>query len=357
MSDHKAPGDPADRAEVNIAARKDAHLRVCLEEAVEPGVSGGFERYRLAYRALPELRLDDVDLSTTLAGRRLRAPLVVGAMTGGTPEAGRLNRTLARAAQRVGVGFALGSGRVVLEHPETVDTFAVRDVAPDVLLFANLGAVQLNLGVTVGDAERLCELLDADALNVHLNPLQEAIQPEGDTDFSGLAARVGQLASALARPVFVKEVGAGIGPETAKLLAGLPIAGVETAGVGGTSWAKVEALRAGGDRQAELAGLALAGLGIPTAESVVACREAMPRRPVIASGGLRTAVEMATALALGADAVATALPLLKAAAHGEEVVVELLEHYVHTLRILCFVTGARTPAELRGRVVRLGATA
>ncbi len=332
-----------------IVGRKAEHIRVCLEEAVESGAAGGLERWRLGYRALPEIALDEVDLSVTLAGKRLAAPLVIGAMTGGTDEARTLNLRLARVAQLRGLGFALGSGRVALERPETLPSFQVREVAPDALVFANLGAVQLNKGMSGHDAARLVALTGADALNLHLNPLQEAVQPGGDTDFRDLAAKIGEAARVVPAPVFVKEVGAGLGPETAALLASLPIAGVETAGVGGTSWARVEALRSP-DPRAQAAGLALGAIGVPTADSIVACRAAFADRPVIGSGGLRTAVEMATALALGADAVACALPFLKAAAEGEDAALALADHYVEALRILCFVCGARTPGELRGRV-------
>lgn len=342
-------------SETEIVSRKAEHIRVCLEEAVGSDVAGGLAGYRLAYRSLPEISLDDVDLSTRVAGKTLSAPLIIGAMTGGTGEARTINRVLAQAAEAAGIGFALGSGRVVLEQPEALDSFRVRDVAPTALIFANLGAVQLGdaYGVTPEGAARLVELTGSDALNLHLNPLQEAVQPGGDTDFRGIAAAIGRCAEALDVPVFVKEVGAGIGPESAALLAALPIDGVETAGVGGTSWAKVEALRADDDL-ARAAGIALAGFGIPTADSILACRRALPDRTVIASGGLRTALGMATALALGADAVAAALPFLKAAQGGVEAVTALIEHLVHTLRIICFTCGARTPAELRGRFTTIG---
>jgi isopentenyl-diphosphate delta-isomerase len=341
---------------MDIVSRKAEHIRVCLEEAVESGESGGFERWRLEYRALPEIALEDVDLRTPLAGKTLEAPLIIGAMTGGTPEAGALNRILATAAQRRGIGFALGSGRVVLERPEAVPSFRVRDVAPDVLVFANLGAVQLNYTLDGADAQRLCEILEADALNLHLNPLQEAIQPGGDTNFRGLTAKIEKALPAIRVPVFVKEVGAGIGPDTARLLAGLPIAGIETAGVGGTSWSRVEAMRTS-DPLAQSAGLALGGMGVPTSESVLACRAALgPGRTVIASGGIRKPIEIGKALALGADAAASALPFLKAAAEGGvDGVLTMIDHFVLSLRVICFCAGARTPAELRGRVARAGA--
>jgi isopentenyl-diphosphate delta-isomerase len=239
---------------------------------------------------------------------------------------------------------------VAIERPEVLDTFTVRDVAPDVLLFANLGAVQFNYGLSGADASRLCADVGADALNLHLNPLQEAVQPGGDTNFVGLAQRIAEEIPSIGVPVFVKEVGAGIGRATADLLATLPIAGVETAGVGGTSWARVEAMRAD-SHQAKAAGFALGGLGVPTAESIVHCRAAFGDRTVVASGGLRSAVQMAKALALGADVVACALPFLRAAAESEDALLALLDETIHTLRIAHFACGARSPGELRGRVV------
>ena len=336
----------------DIAQRKDEHLDLCREGPVESGKPGGLAAWRLAYQSLPEIALDDVDLRTQVAGKTLAAPLLIGAMTGGTADAGATNKVLAAAAEATGVGFALGSGRVILERPETLASFEVRDVAPTALVFANLGAVQFNYGVTGADAERLVQLLGADALNLHLNPLQEAIQPGGDTNFRDLASAMVAALPAISVPVFVKEVGAGIGPATAQRLAAMPLAGVETAGVGGTSWARVEALRHD-SAHTRHSGLALGGFGVPTSESILACREAMPDRTVIASGGLRTAEDMATALALGADAVACALPFLQAASDGVQAVVALIERYIHTLRILHFVCGARTPSELRGRAHRI----
>lgn len=333
----------------DIVDRKAAHIQICLEDAVESGASHGFDRWQLDTRALPEIALEDVDLSTTIAGKTLQAPLIIGAMTGGTQEAGDINRRLAAAAEAHGIGFALGSGRVILEKPEALDSFAVRDVAPDVLLFANLGAVQFNYGVRGEDAQRLCELTGADALNLHLNPLQEAVQPGGDTNFRDLSTQIEKALEVIQVPVFAKAVGGGIGPTSAALLATLKLAGVETAGVGGTSWSRVEALRAD-DPVAKHIGLELGALGIPTVASLLACREAFPKRTVIASGGLRSAVDMAKALALGADAVASALPFLKAAAESEAAVHELIAHRIAALRTIHFVCGAKTPDELRGRI-------
>ena len=337
-----------------IVDRKNEHIAICLEEDVESGRAPGLGRWRLDYRALPELNLDEVDLSTTLFGRTLRAPLLIGAMTGGSDEAERINRVLAEAAQRCAIGMAMGSGRVALERPESMRSFQVRDVAPDALLFANLGAIQFNYGLGAADANRLVREMGADALNLHLNPLQEAIQPGGDTDFAGLHGRLREVVGEIEVPVLFKEVGSGIGASTAELLAELPVAGIETAGVGGTSWARVEALRQP-DEGAQFAGNELAGLGVPTAESIIACRRALGEdRVVVASGGVRTVEHMGTALALGATVVASARPFLEAAQGGVEEVVTLIEHHIHAMRVLHFSCGARTPLELRGRVVEVG---
>jgi len=329
--------------------RKNHHLDIVLQEAVgSDGPALGLGRYTLEFDALPELSLDEVDVSTTLLGARVAAPILVGAMTGGTRRAGEINRTLARAAARVGVGMALGSQRAMIVKPELAETFVVKDAAPDLpLLFGNVGAVQLNYGV---DAEQIRAALDAvgaDALNLHLNPLQEAVQPEGDTDFRDLAPKIAALSEALPVPVLLKEVGGGISERTAAKIAALPVAGVEVAGTGGTSWAKVESYRAPGGSPQEVVGQRLAGFGVPTGASIRFCRAALGERVVIGSGGVRTGMDVAVALALGADAAAMASPLLEAAGQGEDAVVKVLETLIYELRVLCFCTGARTVRDLR----------
>jgi len=314
-------------------------------------VSNGLERYRFDHEALPEMALADVDLGVELFGRRLGAPVVVGAMTGGTERGRQINRRLAEAAQDRRLALALGSGRVVLEDPDRAATFAVRDVAPDVLLFANLGAVQLGLGVTPDDCARLVEALSADALFLHLNPLQEAVQPEGDTDFRGLADRIAAVARALDVPVLVKEVGAGMSEATARLLAGAGVAGIEAAGAGGTSWSLVESHRTDDPRRAQL-GRTFADWGIPTAESIQAVRRGFGG-VVVGSGGIRDGLEAAKAIALGADAVAAAQPFLGAAERSADAVRERMDIFCDELRTACFLTRSRTVAALRrARLVR-----
>jgi len=336
-----------------IGQRKDAHLDLCQDSAVEPaGPAVGLGGYTLEYDALPEVDLERVDLSVTLLGKRLAAPLIIGAMTGGTDRAGEINARLARAAARVGVGMALGSQRAMIADPALTPTYAVREMAPDLpLVLGNVGAVQLNMGVSAEQVAGAVKVVGADALNWHLNPLQEAIQPEGDTRFAGLSGRLAEACGRVGVPCLIKEVGAGISRRTAGKLAALPLAGVECSGTGGTSWARVESLRAGEGSAAAEAGVLLAGFGVPTARSIQNCRRARADWAVIASGGVRTGLDAAVALALGADAVAMARPLLVAATRSEEAVVNALESVIYQLRVICFCTGAADIASLKERQV------
>ena len=333
--------------------RKNAHLRICLEEPVEPpDVTTGFERYRFEHDALPELSRTDIDLSTTALGKRLELPLMIGAMTGGTERAGEINRILAAAAQECGVAMGLGSQRKMLESPKVAETFRVRDVAPDILLFGNIGAVQLNYGVTIEHLLALCQAVRVDALTFHLNPLHESIQPEGDTDFRGLAAKLREAVAALPVPALVKEVGAGLSEKTLRKLADIPFAGVETAGAGGTSWTQIETYRTASWVQ-QRTGRSLASWGEPTAEALLAAVRVFgppsaARRLIICSGGIRSGLEVAKAIALGADMVACALPFLKAAVRGgKDAVVQRVRQFEDELRTILFITGSRDLAALR----------
>ena len=334
--------------------RKDSHLRLALGGGVEfpEGDATGFGALRLDHDALPELDLDEIDTAVTLLGKPLAAPLVIGAMTGGTPAAGEVNRRLALAAARAGIGFALGSQRKMLADPATRATYDVRAFAPDLrLLVGNVGAVQLNYGVGLPELARLVAEVGADALALHLNPLQEAIQPEGNTRFSSLLPKLRAVAAGLRVPVLLKEVGAGISETTALKIRELPVAGVETAGVGGTSWSRIESLRAT-DPTTRAVGERFTRWGVPTAESVAICRRVLPDRIVIASGGIRNGIEIAKAIALGADAAALALPFLRAAERSVEDAVEAIGRIVAELRTAMFLTGARTVADLRTRPLR-----
>jgi len=328
--------------------RKADHIRINLEEDVQfPSLTTGFENYRLVHQALPELDLSRIDTATELFGKRLQAPLLISSMTGGTDAAGAINRNLAAAAQQRGVAMGLGSQRTALEQPETIDSFRVRGVAPDVLLFANLGAVQLNYGYGVEHCRRAVEVVEADALILHLNPLQEALQADGDWDWSGLLGKIERVCRELAVPVIVKEVGWGISEQAARWLAGAGVAGIDVAGSGGTSWSEVEYHRAPTETLRRIA-KAFADWGIPTAEALRMVRTGAPGLPLIASGGLRTGIEAAKALSLGAAAVGVASPFLKAAAASSEEVIAEIDQFTLELRIAMFCAGAGDLGALRG---------
>ncbi|MBV8149295.1 MAG: type 2 isopentenyl-diphosphate Delta-isomerase [Candidatus Eremiobacteraeota bacterium] len=329
-------------------SRKADHLRINVERDVgAKGITSGFESYAFVHQALPEIDLADVDPSTELFGKRLDVPLLISCMTGGTPEAKRINQTLAAVAQQHHIAMGLGSGRALIESERTLDSFAVRAQAPDVLLFANLGAVQLNKGYAARECRRLVELLGADALVLHLNALQEALQPEGDTCFRGLLEKIARLCDELPFPVVVKEVGWGIAPDTVRALFDAGVAAVDVAGAGGTSWSEVERHRIAQPWRARVAG-EFAGWGIPTAQCVKGAREIAPSGVVIASGGVRSGLDVAKALALGADLAGVAGPFLRAADESADRAGALALEFIETLRIAMFCVGARTIAELRG---------
>lgn len=324
------------------ARRKSDHIHIALNEDVEfHRVTTGLERYAFAYEALPEISRGEVDTSASLFGRRLSMPLVISSMTGGTREGGEFNRIFAEAAQRFGLAMGVGSQRVALEHPELADTFRVRESAPGILLFANIGAVQLNNGCGVESCVRAVEMIDADALILHLNPLQECAQPEGDTNFRGITDKIRQVCANVGVPVIAKEVGHGISERTAQLLCDAGVDAIDVAGAGGTSWAKVESYR--GTRL----GASLGEWGIPTADSLRAVREAAPGVTAIASGGIRTGEDIAKSIALGAEAAGMALPLLRATAVSVEALNALIAQLREELAAVMFCTGVRTIEELR----------
>ncbi|MBN1178332.1 MAG: type 2 isopentenyl-diphosphate Delta-isomerase [Anaerolineae bacterium] len=327
--------------------RKADHIRISLEEDVTfESLTTGFERYRFSHCALPEFSLAAVDTRTQFLGRRLAAPLLISSMTGGTAEAERINRHLAQAAQELGVGMGLGSQRAGLEDAALARTYRVRDVAPDVLLFANLGAVQLNYGYTVDHCRRAVDMIEADGLILHLNPLQEALQPEGQTDFSGLLRKIEGVCRALDVPVMVKEVGWGLSASLCRRLADAGVAALDVAGAGGTSWSQVEMYRALDDAQREVAA-AFRDWGIPTAEALVQARAAVPDLPLVASGGVQNGIDVAKALALGADVCGVARALLAAADTSAEAVARALTTLVAQLRAAMFAAGAPDVAALR----------
>lgn len=332
--------------------RKLQQLRICLTENIGfPRLTSGFDRYRLVHNALPEIDRARVDTSTLLLGHRLNAPLMISPMTGGVEQAAAINRRLASAAQKLGVAMGVGSQRAAIVDPRLACTYQVRDVAPDILLFANLGAVQLNYGFGVPEARLAVDMIGANALMLHLNPLHEALQPDGDTNFAGLLERIGQICASLSVPVVVKEVGYGISGDVAARLKSVGVAGIDVAGAGGTAWGEVERRRLSAGRRQVAA--AFADWGIPTSESIRMVRQTDADWPVIASGGIRTGVDVAKSLALGANVAGLAIPLLRAAAVAEDLVVEQLQQIVEELSIAMFAVGAPTVADLRRAKVEL----
>ncbi|MBX7430738.1 type 2 isopentenyl-diphosphate Delta-isomerase [Mycobacterium sp. Y57] len=327
--------------------RKRRHLDVCLTEPVEyQTVSTGLERYRLPYNALTQTDLGTVDLGTEFFGARLRAPVVIGAMTGGAELSGIINRNLAAAAQELGLGMMLGSQRVMMDDPVSAASFDVREVAPDILLIGNIGLAQLD-PATVPELAAVLAEVGADGLAVHTNPLQEAMQHHGDTDFSGSITRLREVTASIGYPVMLKEVGHGIGAAAAAELTDCPLAAIDVAGAGGTSWARVEQFV----RYGEVRYPALAEWGVPTAQALLEVRGILPDMPLVASGGIRTGMDAAKALALGAQAVAVARPLLAPAIESVAAVVDWLQRFLDELLVCLHGCGAANLAALRRRGV------
>ncbi len=340
----RVPTDKSEQTEARqTSERKVEHLRICLNEDVQAkGITVGLEDYRFVHQALPEIDLAEIDLTDRIFGRRVKAPLLISSMTGGAEWSARINRNLALAAQEWGIGMGVGSQRAAVENPDLTYSYAVRQYAPDIPLFANLGAVQLNYGYGVEQCRRAVEMLRADALILHLNVLQEAVQPSGNTNFKGLLGKIEEVCRELGRdgvPVIAKEVGNGISYEVAMRLRAAGVRGLDVGGSGGTSWSQVESFRA--TRPVEQgAATAFAGWGISTAQSVQWARQADPDWLVIGSGGIRSGVDAAKAIALGADAAALALPFLKAAEDSAEAVGAVIEQLIRELRIAMFCIGA-----------------
>jgi len=325
--------------------RKADHIRINLTENVQSDLTTGLENYRFRHQALPERNLEDVRLDLTLFGKRLSAPLLISSMTGGTEQAEIINLNLAAAAQETGIPMGLGSQRAALENPGLASTFNVRPVAPDILLFANLGAVQLNYGLTIEDCRRAVDMVEADALILHLNALQEAVMVNGNTRFSGLLEKIGKVCQALDVPVIVKEVGWGFSSQAAAQLKEAGVSALDVAGAGGTSWSEVEMHRAENNAQQQIAS-AFVDWGIPTAESIQLTHAAAPGLPIFASGGIRSGVDIAKTIALGAVLGGMAGPFLKAAAQSTQDVIDLINRVKREIQISMFAAGIGDIQEL-----------
>src|SRR6186713_2229095 len=275
-----------------IDQRKADHIKINLEKDVRSGLTTGLENYHFVHEALPELDLKRVDTSVSLFGKRLSAPILISSMTGGTADAEAINLRLAEAAQEMKIAMGVGSQRAAIENLDQARTFQVRRVAPDILLFANLGAVQLNYGYGIQQCRLAVEMIEADALILHFNPLQEAVQDAGDTNFAGLAKKIEEICRQIEVPVIAKEVGWGISERTAKLLADCGVSAIDVAGAGGTSWSQVEMHRAPDEFTRQLAAT-FVGWGIPTVDSIRNVKKAVPDMTVFASGGIRDGLDIA----------------------------------------------------------------
>lgn len=334
--------------DAELVQRKNDHLDIVLNpDRARSKVATGFERWRFEHCALPELDFDSIDLRTSLFGRPLNAPILISSMTGGARRAQAINRHLATAAQTLGLAMGVGSQRVALESDVNYGlNGSLREIAPDIPLLANLGAAQIVGRNGLDYARRAVEMIDADALIVHLNPLQEVVQIGGDRDWRGILAALGQLATTLAVPIVIKEVGAGISPSVARHLADAGVAMIDVAGAGGTSWAAVEGERARNPQQRAVA-MAFADWGIPTAEALSGIHEALPTMPLIASGGIRDGIDIAKAIALGADLVGLAAAILPSANASDDAAIDYFQTLVMQLKVACFCTGSADLHALR----------
>ena len=328
----------------DLRDRKLKHVEVCLDYPVEyEHRTTGFEQIDLPFNALPESDLSNVDLSTDFLNKKLKVPLLIGAMTGGADLSKTINRNLALAAEHLGIGFMLGSQRVMLANAELIDSFRVRPYAPSTLIISNLGIAQLNQGYDAQNIRHAIKLVEADALALHTNPLQEAMQQSGDNNFANLLAKLPEIVRAVEYPIILKEVGHGLSAKVALSVKEVGFAALDVAGAGGTSWAKVEDyIRYGKVRHPDLV-----EWGIPTAQALLEVRRALPDMPLIASGGIRTGLDATKALALGARVVAIARPLLKPAIESAEAAVGWLEHFTWELKVAMHCSGAKNVAELK----------
>ena len=328
-----------------IDQRKADHIKINLEQDVRSALTTGLENYRFIHEALPELDLNRLDTTVSLFRKLLAAPILISSMTGGTAEAETINLRLAEAAQEMKIAMGVGSQRAAIEHPEQAKTFQVRRVAPDILLFANLGAVQLNYGYTIDHCRRAVDMIQADALILHLNPLQEAVQDAGDTNFEGLARRIEEVCKQIEVPVIAKEVGWGISERTAKLLTDCGVSAIDVAGAGGTSWSQVEMHRAPDEFTRQLAAT-FVGWGIPTADSILNVKKATPDMTIFASGGIKDGLDIAKCIALGATLGGMAGQFLKAAAISTEQAVDMMKLTKRQIEVTMFASGAGTLKEL-----------
>jgi isopentenyl-diphosphate delta-isomerase len=326
--------------------RKADHIRINLDEDTQSRLSNGLGNYRFIHQAVPEINLTDIDPSTHLFQKKLRFPLLISSMTGGTDDASVINKRLAEAAQETGIAMGVGSQRVAIEDPGLEHTFQIRKFAPDIPLFANLGAIQLNYGYGVKECMRAVDMIEADGLILHFNSLQEAVQPNGNTNFANLLEKIEFVCDRLTVPVIAKEVGWGFSRKAAGDLINAGISAIDVAGAGGTSWSQVEIYRSENPTHAKLASLFI-DWGIPTAEAILNVRDSDPNLPIIASGGLRSGLDIAKCIALGAILGGMASPFLKAAVSSTQKTIQTIQEIANEIIVTMFAVGAGTLDELR----------
>lgn len=333
--------------EADINVRKTEHIRLCLTDAVE-GVdkTTGLEGIEFIHNALPEINFNHIDIASEFLNKEIAAPFLVSSMTGGSKLAEEININLAIASEKMGWAIALGSTRALLESDAYADSFLIRKHAPTVPLVANLGAVQLNYGYGIEEAERIVEMTEADSLVLHLNSLQEVVQDEGDLDFENLLPKIEKICQNISVPVGAKEVGFGIDGTVAKKLADVGVQYIDVAGAGGTSWSQVEKLRSE-DPLRVAAAEAFNSWGLPTKDCLVSVRSELPNVPLVASGGMKTGLDAAKAITIGADIVGFARSLLKAATESAEAVEKVMEQIEFELKMTMFGIGAKNITELK----------
>lgn len=320
----------------DIEQRKSEHIKICLSKKVE-SIVAEFKNVHLVHNSIPEVNFDEIDTSAIFLGKKLNAPIIIEAMTGGCAEAEEINKNLAKAAERVGVAFGLGSQRAMIDDPKLIKTYTVKDVAPNVFLIGNLGLIQFMNGFTNKDFNRAISEVNCDALAIHLNPLQELCQPEGNKNWKGGLDELKNVCEA-GFPIIVKETGAGMSAEAAKKIEKAGAKAIDISGYGGTNFALIESCRGGAG--------GFENWGILTPCSILEVRNAV-KIPIIASGGIRSGIDMAKSIALGADMCGVALPLLKAATVSDKAVEDVLKEFIKQLKIAMMLTGSNNIAELK----------
>lgn len=336
----------------DIEQRKRDHIEIVLSGSARHSASAGFDGIAFEHDALPELSFDAIDVSTRFLGKTLKLPYLASSMTGGPADSDRINLAIAEAAEQCGFAMGVGSQRIALSGGKShgLDR-RLRDHAPTIPIFANLGAVQLVKGMGLDEARRAIEEIGADALILHLNPIQEVLQKDGDHDWRGVTKAIADLVLKLPAPVIVKEVGFGISVDVARRLVECGVGAIDVAGAGGTSWAVVEGRRAPDQATHDLGEL-FRDWGIPTVQAVSSLRDQFPDLPLIASGGVRHGLDAAKAIRLGADLVGQAAALLSPAMHGTEAVIAHVEFFARALRLACFATGSKNLRALRKAALR-----